>query len=471
MTNVNKFKSSVVLVSIVLTGCGWVDSTGSQGGSNQSEFSTALSNPDEVIVNDGEAFSVQETTLRTVVFADSSRLISSWNWQLQEGAADVEACLAFDGFTPDITLNTLADTCADSNNCAVRIEETVQNGITRFNITPPPMRAPAALAYRFNTLDDNGNAIEKHNTICALSVNEAPDARDDTYTVTRGQFFEIQREDTNNLLANDEDDIDVRNEALRIDPIAVQTPRFAAKFELLSNGGFSYLPNDNAPLTVNGSVSDSFTYSVTDGTHISLATVGIKLVEFNSAPEQLGEIPEIKLVLDEQSGDPLLLNFNEYFADEQGDALSYRVLPGSLPNSGNIFVTSDGRLFGQASEDDIGEYNATLIVFDGVEETTTTFEFNVEATSVPNSAPGVTDINNRVVTGTFSYDVSVFFNDVNNDVLTYTATGLPPGINITRVGVILGTSGIPNRGRWLIRVTADDGNGGAVSDGFRLTIR
>ena len=37
-------------------------------------------------------------------------------------------------------------------------------------------------------------------------------------------------------------------------------------------------------------------------------------------------------------------------------------------------------------------------------------------------------------------------------------------------GVITGRSRRRNRGDWFVLVTADDGRGGRVADGFRLTI-
>lgn len=466
MKNVKKFKQLIILISFGLSGCGWVDSTGSQTESGQALSTTTINS-----VGFDDAFSVLENSRSTLVFSSGASSLSGWTWEPLDGQASIDSCTQFDGFQRELVTNELALSCASGQDCQVRIQESSINGITQFDITTPNLRSPAALEYRVSTTDTTGNYIETRQTLCALSINEAPTAVDDQYTVTRGEFLRVRGNDLNGLLNNDFDDIDVRNEPLRVNTAAVQSPRFASEFTLYEDGGFDYRANANAPLTVNGSISDSFTYSVTDGTHTMLATVVIRLVEFNSTAMLVGEIPGLSLFLDKPLSNPLLLDFNEFFADQQGDTLSFRLLPGSLPDSGNLFLTTSGQLFGQPSSEDVGEYDAILAVFDGVEEITETFSFSIAERSEPNRLPGVTDISNRTVSGNFSYDVSVFFNDVNGDTLSFTAINLPNGVSISQAGVISGISSAANRGRWLIRVTADDGNGGTVDDGFRLTIR
>jgi len=88
-----------------------------------------------------------------------------------------------------------------------------------------------------------------------------------------------------------------------------------------------------------------------------------------------------------------------------------------------------------------------------------------------NDQPTVSDIKNRAFSGEFAYDVSEFFNDKDIlDQLTFTAVGLPSGVQIRADGVIEGESNPSNQGRWFVRVTAEDGFGGQVDDGFLLTL-
>ena len=87
-----------------------------------------------------------------------------------------------------------------------------------------------------------------------------------------------------------------------------------------------------------------------------------------------------------------------------------------------------------------------------------------------NNPPIVDDINNLVVDSAFDYDVSVFFADPDGDEMTFTAISLPPGLTISTSGVITGVVLAANTGPHFIQVTADDGKGGMVTDGFLLTI-
>ncbi|GAB3673562.1 hypothetical protein GCM10028792_09330 [Salinisphaera aquimarina] len=64
------------------------------------------------------------------------------------------------------------------------------------------------------------------------------------------------------------------------------------------------------------------------------------------------------------------------------------------------------------------------------------------------------------------------FNDAEGDNLSYSATGLPAGLSIDPdTGLITGTLGANAavNGPYTIAVTADDGNGGTVTDTFQLT--
>jgi len=93
-----------------------------------------------------------------------------------------------------------------------------------------------------------------------------------------------------------------------------------------------------------------------------------------------------------------------------------------------------------------------------------------------NSAPVVTaplsdrsDNDSDVV----SLDVSGNFDDVDGDILSYSASGLPAGLSIDpNTGVISGTidHSASQSGPYSVTVTVDDGHGGTVSDTFTWTV-
>ncbi len=72
-------------------------------------------------------------------------------------------------------------------------------------------------------------------------------------------------------------------------------------------------------------------------------------------------------------------------------------------------------------------------------------------------------------TAIFNLDLSGNFSDSDpGDTLTFSATGLPVGLNFSSEGVITGSATIPGTSN--ITVSATDLNGGTVSDTFTLTI-
>lgn len=162
--------------------------------------------------------------------------------------------------------------------------------------------------------------------------------------------------------------------------------------------------------------------------------------------------------------------------DPDADVLEYD-LSGTAANFLSIDEDS-GQIEGEF--DRAGEFQAVVSASDGTAVTSISFEFTVDDPQVevpeseeslePNNDPTVTDIPNQVVSDSFSYDVSFVFEDPDGDTLTFTAVNLPAGVAIDEDGVITGTTTTANIGTHFIVVTASDGRGGTVSDGFRLFI-
>ena len=160
-----------------------------------------------------------------------------------------------------------------------------------------------------------------------------------------------------------------------------------------------------------------------------------------------------------------------YFNDAENDAIEFFAHDAILPTTGNLYLTEDGLLRGNPEDFDSGRYFVEFYASDSVESVDAGFYLNVARLNGLNKAPYANDIQNMVVTGDFSYDITKFFIDADGDNMTFTASNLPDGIEISPYGIISGTASANNSGRVVVRVFANDGNGGVSSDGFRLTVR
>jgi len=463
-------KLGAVFTLLSLSACGWVDSTGGQPEAPLVPPPPFI-NPSLLILDEGESFSINENTQRTVAFSSSDSRLTNWSWRLLDGQANIENCQRFADFDLTTASNSLTDSCTRTGSCEIELKEQTIDNVTRFSITAPQMRAPAALEFQFTARNDLGESIERRQLLCAIPINEAPNAVDDEYTITRGTYLSVSGDDAQSLLDNDSDDDDVRNQGLRIITTAVEMPSYAANFELFSDGGFIYEPVFDAPLSNDGSISDRFVYSVTDGHNTSTATAKIQIVPFNTAPVQLAALPEIRATITDWDVDITFFNLRYYFSDIEDEVLNFTALEGALPESGNVYLTNEGLLIGNPQQSDSGRYFVTLSVADGIDAVESGFYLNIVRNDGSNTPPNADDIRNKTVEDTIYYDTSTFFSDDDLDHLSFTSSVLPQGVEISPDGVIYGTSTASNRGRWFIRVTANDGNGGTVSDGFLLRIR
>ena len=232
----------------------------------------------------------------------------------------------------------------------------------------------------------------------------------------------------------------------------------------------------DAPANDSGETLDSFVYAVTDGIHTVNASVFIRIIDANEAPKQLRQIPDV--VFYAADGDDeshvRIMDLTQYFIDDDGDNLSYE--SDDFESTFGFTLSPAGVLTADASILDVNQWRATVSVSDGIESVESTFVITVR---VPNSLkstagnedPEAADIRNSSFTDEFSYDVSQYFSDDDlDDQLTYTAVGLPTDVQIRADGVIEGTVSAANTGRFFIQVTAEDGYGGNVTDGFNLTL-
>jgi len=186
---------------------------------------------------------------------------------------------------------------------------------------------------------------------------------------------------------------------------------------------------------------DSVGITVTDGVFDVESEITIRLVNFNTGPSIASRIPDFVVTVADDEGIAIDLDLSPYFSDIDDDPLQFR---GS--DSIRVFAT------------------------DGLEEVRDTFRLTVKDERPANNAPEVDDIDNRDVSGSFVYDVSVFFSDPDGDTLSFSAAYLPDDVRLSNDGVITGVATDRNRGNRFIEIEATDNRGGSVSDGFRLSI-
>ena len=461
MYNPARTPARLLLAALLLmnvSACGWVDSTGVQGTTVAAE----LRNAQPVAIIEG-------TSLTAQLVGEGAEL-RNWRWELDE--SDVRSrCAGISGFDTQLAATSLASACSNSGECSVSIDESSgENNSTEFTLTMPALRSPVALRYRLSATRNDFAVVEREQLLCGLSVNEAPLANDDHYLA----LLVIDPSDSNNLLANDLDDNDIRNSALSVTGIT-REPAYASRFSFDDKGGFIYAASAMAPVSSSGYAEDSFDYSITDGLHLSQATAFIRIGSGNTAPIQTQPIPDLSLNAASAFSNAQRMQFDlsQYFFDADGDSLLFTVAMSQLPVSGNVVLSSDGQLLTQVSLFDIGSYRLEIEVSDGLDTVSGTFTLSIDKSgqSTRNHAPEVTDIPNRKVRNRFSYDVSVFFSDVDGDKLSFSAIGMPEDVFISSTGVISGRANDDNRGKWTIRITADDGQGGTVDDGFQLQIK
>ena len=143
------------------------------------------------------------------------------------------------------------------------------------------------------------------------------------------------------------------------------------------------------------------------------------------------------------------------------------------PSNGSLSFASDGSFTYTPDADFFGtdSFTYTITDADGATDTATV---TITINSV-NDAPTVTPIADQTDqdSDVINFDVSGNFSDTENDTLTFSATGLPTGLSIdANTGVISGTidGSASQSGPFTVMVTADDGNGGSVTDTFTWNV-
>lgn len=472
-----------------LSACSWVDSAGNQGTEAGAESDT-IEVPAEVssettlevplettpkLLQSDVALDLLENTISSALLTGSDGASSGWTWDLIGEGEDL-LCNSVSDFDAELSVNSLAAACTYEDQCSVVIQSPAETGTKEFTIQLPRLKAPVALEYSLVAESGNGVPLERQQVLCALSVNEAPTAVADSYRALAGVELRVHGDDANNLLRNDSDDDDVRNAPLHIDTSALVPPLHADVFSVDADGGFTYRLSSSVDIPAGGELIDSFGFSVSDGLHSINTTATISIVADNAAPSLMQSLPALEFDLLAGPENELTqgLNLSEFFTDPDEDPLAYTLVLSELPAGAAVEINE--HLLSVAIDPQI--YSATasgftfeVIASDGLVSYRSEVSVLVNDSSVAaNQAPTARYIDDLTVQGTFEYDVSVFFEDPDGHLLTFTSESLPPDVDLSSSGIITGTSTNRNAGTWITSITATDPFDESISTGFRFVI-
>lgn len=240
-------------------------------------------------------------------------------------------------------------------------------------------------------------------------------------------------------------------------------------FTFDSNGDFEGLDDGESDTT-------TITYEISDGEGgVDTATVTITVTGENDPPVVTATLAG-QMGTDSVAQVPF--DTSTVFDDVDGDTLSFTSpdIPIWMtldPTTGIITGTppADASQGGPNSD---GVYVVTIVADDGDETVSTslTYSFINPPPELDVPTPDMTALDGETIS------IPTDFSDPDGDTLTYTATGLPSGLSLDpATGEITGTIdnsasqfGPNSDGVYTITVTADDGEGGTVSDSFTLTV-
>ena len=461
-----------VVASLFLTGCNWVDSAGG-GGSGGTGTEITL----DAIPLGGAAAVLEETTPRIKVARQSLAFDRAYRFDETpslEGALD--ACLSLDGFDADRAADTLTEACSSAEDeCRFVAESDVTNSDElAFTLVVPTLRAPVG---RRHTLSTGREVVAEDGSVsfveearrdidfCLLSMNEAPDAGDDTYVLVEGEILDVSAAD--GVLVNDQDDDDAGNQPLRVNPTPVSAPSEATVFELREDGSFTY---EFGGSDIRTDLRDVFEYEVTDGSLSTTAEVSVRIIAGNQAPVLLQSPDDYMATV----GEFFVEDLSGLFEDPEGLELEFSFIE-DLPADGTLALTPEGTFSGTPGAGDEGIYVLTLVADDGVSTTEVLVNLMIEeGTNSPPEFVSGSVFNQTVDLGDPIRDVVPIFIDPDGDELTYrnARTALPDGVELdTETGVV---SGVPTEigfARFLLIEASDPDGETAQSIIFSIRVQ
>lgn len=274
----------------------------------------------------------------------------------------------------------------------------------------------------------NGGAGQSYCNSDPVAVDDDLSTDEDTPLVFTGA----------DLLADDSDPDGTTPSLDSVDTVSAEGGAIAD----LGGGNYQYTP----PADFNG--ADSFHYTITDLIAAPVqGTVNVTVSAVNDPPEVAQPADQ-----EDNEGDSPTLQI--VATDVDGDTLTYDA--SGLPPDLSV-NTSTGLISGTLTQTSAGIHPVTVTVSDGTDEVSVDFTWTVNLVNLP---PDLTSPGDQSNLEGEAVSLDLAATDPDNDDLTFSATGLPPGLSIDPgTGVISGTiaTGAMAGSPYDVRVTVTDG--------------
>ncbi|NOY46225.1 MAG: tandem-95 repeat protein, partial [Deltaproteobacteria bacterium] len=283
-------------------------------------------------------------------------------------------------------------------------------------------------------------------TLQITPVNDPPVAVDDAYATDEDSLLVVSAP---GVLANDSD---AEGDSLAA---GLQSPPAHGSVTAQPDGGFRYTPDADFHGT------DSFTYTVSDGSATSTATVTVTVRSVNDPPVAANDAA----TTDEDT--PVAVEVLVNDSDVDGDALSVTAV--GSPTHGtvswgpsSVTYTPDPNYHGMDS--------FTYTVSDG----SATAGAEVTVTVLPvNDPPAISGSPPLLAPARSEYRFTPTASDADGDALTFTVTGLPPWASFDEAtGTLWGTPALADVGdHGPVTIEVTDGTATATLEPFTIQVQ
>lgn len=419
-------------------------------------------------INEGQAINIE-------FFSEQPVREANWVAQPYE-AENNSACNGEVQFDAENSVWRLENACTLEEDCFLRIglaEAGLENGLGYTVQGPEKLMASVPLAYELQVIDSAFNPTVYPVLFCLGAENQSPTAVDDTHVILLdvANPFDAYRDLT--LLDNDIDDNHIGNESLVLNTTLVESPASSSAFSIESDGTFAYQYDGDATSVDPAGETDSFVYSVSDGNSSSTARVTLNIVNEDSPPVMVSEVPTLVIPVGVYTEIDLAL----YVEDPEGGKLFFDF---GYERSANISDVSmavgfNGTGFISPPSGSEGDYFIEYVAVDDagkyVEESFIEFILNFQV--VENSQPIATVIPENVIDAgfdSFYQDISSYFSDPEGVALNFTLTSVPAA-NISIDPVSGNITGLfPDVGIYELTVSATDRFNAPVTSSFSVVV-